>query len=51
MGEHNISFGPKNEYCGPCHVTVDRSKEKSADAILISNGPLLNYQKQGQCSK
>ena len=48
MGEHDISFGPGNKYCGPCHVTVDRSKEKTANAILISNGPLLNFQKQGR---
>ena len=26
--------------CGPCHFTVDRSQEKTADAIIIRNEEL-----------
>ena len=48
MTDQDIKFGPNNSICGPCHITVDRSKEKTADAIMISNGPLLNWQKTGR---
>ena len=42
--DHDISLDGTKTHCGPCHLTVDRSKETSADAILISNGPLQSYQ-------
>ena len=46
--DRDVKFGPKNSICGPCHITVDRSQEQTADAIMISNGPLLNWQKTGR---
>ena len=33
-----------DRHCGPCTITTDRSKEKTADAILIDNGPLHLWQ-------
>ena len=41
----NVSFGENNKICGKCHLTVDRSKEYTADAIIISNGPFFAWQK------
>ena len=43
--EHDISFGANNSICGPCHVTIDRSREKAADAIMVKTGHLLKWQK------
>ena len=43
----NVSFGENNKICGKCHLTVDRSKEYTADAIIISNGPFFAWQKSG----
>jgi len=36
-----------DRHCGPCTITTDRSKEKTADAILIDNGPLHLWQLHG----
>ena len=43
--DRNIEYGINNSICGPCRVTVDRSEEKTADALIISNEPLLNWLK------
>lgn len=37
--------GDNNKYCGPCTLTANRKKEHSADAVIVSNGPLLAWQK------
>ena len=45
---HTVQFpNMTSNLCGPCIVTVDRSKEKTADAIIVSNGPLISWQKVG----
>ena len=42
--DHDITLDGTQKHCGPCHLTVDRTKESTADAIIVSNGPLQNWQ-------
>ena len=41
----DLQFGNNNKICGPCHLTVDKSKIKSADAVIINNSELMLWQK------
>ena len=43
-----IQFGGNDRTCGECFVTVDKAKEKTADAIVVTNGPLLSWLKVGR---
>ncbi|CAG5111975.1 Oidioi.mRNA.OKI2018_I69.chr2.g6240.t1.cds [Oikopleura dioica] len=47
---HNVRQDSKwenHEQCGTCILTTDRSKEQTADAIVIPNGPLQSVLKHG----
>ena len=49
--EHDVTFGVNNSICGPCHVTIDRLMETTADAIMVKTGHLLKWQKVRQLSR
>ena len=42
--DEKITLDGTNTHCGPCQMTIDRSKEHTADAILVSNGVFRNWQ-------
>ena len=45
--DHHLTFGKDNRVCGPCYLTTDRAEEKTADAIVISNGVMYGLTKHG----
>lgn len=43
--DEDIQYENKKGVCGPCRLTVDKSNEKSADAIIISKSQFLAHSK------
>ena len=46
IGDKVIQFSPRSkDVCGTCMLTVDKARTNTADAILISNGPFIQWLK------